>query len=117
MSSENKNTILLEVELDDQKHPTKLLWSATDHPNGPEKTECKGMLLSLFDGEHKDTFRIDLWTKEMQVAEMDMFVYQTLRGLADTYYRATNNAQLGGAIQQLAQFFGEEAKLIDKKEQ
>ena len=40
----------------------------------------------------------DLWTKEMMVDEMGDFFYQTLMTMADTFDRATHNAQLVGEM-------------------
>lgn len=112
---ENKSTINFQVELDESKTPEKILWQASDNPDGEEWREVKAMAISLFDKEYKDTYKIDLWTKELQVIEMDRFMFQTLKALADTYYRSTNNAKLASAIQQLAQYFGEEAEIIPRK--
>jgi len=46
------------------------------------------------------------------VMEMDRFVYQMVRSLADTYYRATNNADLANEMQRFAQYFGEKTEII-----
>ncbi len=72
------------------------------------------MLLSVFDQETKDTLKIDLWTKDFQVAEMDRFIFQTLRAIADTYQRATNNTALANDMQRFAHYFGEQAEIIPK---
>jgi gliding motility-associated protein GldC len=73
------------------------------------------MLLALFDRETLDTLKIDLWTRDMQVMEMDRFFFQTLRSLADTYYRATQNSQLSTDFQRFVQYFGEQTEIIPKK--
>ena len=62
-----------------------------------------------------DTIKIDLWTKEMQVVEMDRFFFQTLKGLSDTYFKATNNAELASAMRQFVQYFGEQTEIIPKE--
>jgi hypothetical protein len=56
--------------------------------------------------------KIDLWTTEMQVIEMDRFFFQTLRAMADTYFKATQNAELATAMQQFVQYFGEKTQII-----
>ncbi|MCB0556757.1 MAG: gliding motility protein GldC [Phaeodactylibacter sp.] len=94
--------------------PEKITWVAPGNPNGPGQQECKAMMLSVFDKEAKDTLKIDLWTKEMQVAEMDRFVYQTLRALADTYQRATQNTALANDMQRFALYFGEQTEIVPK---
>lgn len=103
----DKNTITLDITLDENKYPAAIHWTSDDNPLGKEPTECKAMLLSLFDADYKDTYRIDLWTKEMQVPEMNMFMFYTLRGMADTYFNATKNAELASAIRQLADYIAE----------
>ncbi|MBK9254347.1 MAG: gliding motility protein GldC [Saprospiraceae bacterium] len=110
------SVISLEIGLNEDKHPSKILWTSTDHPENQEKQECKAMLLSLFDKEHKDTFKIDLWTTEMQVGEMDRFMFQTLRGLADTYFRSTANKQLSNDMQMFVDYFGKQTGIIVESE-
>ena len=114
--SGKKSEINIEVSLDENNVPARITWQATDQPN-PEPSEVKGMLLALFDKDHLDTLKIDLWTKVMQVVEMDRFFYNTIKSMADTYMRATNNAKLAGAMQQFAQYFGQETEIVPKEEQ
>ncbi|HRX28219.1 MAG TPA: gliding motility protein GldC [Saprospiraceae bacterium] len=102
--------IKLTVQLDDQNVPEKILWNA----EGKQDVECKAMLLSLFDKNHLDTYKIDLWTKEMHVMEMDRFMYQSLRALAETYFKATHNSELANAFQSFVEYFGENTEVIPK---
>ena len=106
--------ITIRVGLNESNVPVRIDWKAEDNPSASGMQECKAMLLSLFDKDHKDTMKIDLWTTEMQVQEMDRFFYQTFRALADTYQRATKNTKLAGEIQRFTQFFGEETEIIPK---
>lgn len=106
--------IQIQVGLDENNVPVKLQWSADDQLGQPQ--ECKAFLLSMFDKDSKDTLKIDLWTNEMQVIEMDRFFYQTLRALADTYFKATGNQALAGHMQQFATHFGESTEIIPKSE-
>ena len=108
-----RSTITVNVGLNEEKMPVELLWNASDKP-GPAEA-CKGMLLALFNEQSKETMKIDLWTKEMQVVEMDRMYYQTLRALADTYYRATNNKELANQMQQFVFFFGQQTGAIPKE--
>jgi gliding motility-associated protein GldC len=108
------SAINVTVNLDDQKHPKSIFWEAED--GSESKKEAKAMLLSFFDKEHLDTFKIDLWTNELQVAEMDRFMFQTLKALADTYYKATNNAKLANNFMGFAEYFGEETDIIPKSD-
>jgi gliding motility-associated protein GldC len=108
-----KSKITIDIELDDNNIPEAISWNSTD---AQDKTlqESKAILLSLFDRNTKETLKIDLWTKEMQVAEMDRFVFQTLKSLCDTYYKATQNAKMASAMQQFTTYFGEETEIIPK---
>lgn len=106
--------IKITVGLNEEKIPVKLNWKADDM-NQSGSQAAKAMILALFDEETKDTLRMDLWTKDMQVVEMDRFFFQTLRAMADTYFKATQNAQLATAMQQFVQYFGEETEIIPKQ--
>lgn len=110
------NQIRINIELDDNKFPVKMTWSSNDSTLDQPEPECKAMLLSLFDKDYKDTYRIDLWTKDMQIPEMDMFMYYTLKGLADTYFNATKNTELASAMRQLADYMAEKNKLFENSD-
>jgi gliding motility-associated protein GldC len=109
------STIQMRVGLDAEQVPVYIDWHAEDSPDTPEPVECKAFLLSIFDKKYRDTFKIDLWTQEMQVNEMDRFMFQTLRSLADTYYKATNNSELASAMQGFVQYFGEKTEILPKE--
>ncbi|MCH2023465.1 MAG: gliding motility protein GldC [Saprospiraceae bacterium] len=104
--------ITLRIGLDEKNIPTKIEWKAEDSPDTPKYKEVKAMLLSVFDKEFMDTYKIDLWTNELQINEMDKFMYQTLRGLADTYFKATNNEELANDMRKFVQYFGEKTEVI-----
>jgi len=116
MNTKKNSKINLIIELGADKVPEKITWESTDNPDGKGPIECKAFMLSLFDKEYKDTFRIDLWTKEMQVSEMDRLVYFTLKGMTETYHKATQNADLANHLAKFTQFFGEESKILTKEE-
>ena len=104
--------IHITVGLDADNVPLRIDWLAEDGPLAGKVQACKALLLSLFDEESKDTMKIDLWTKDMQVIEMDRFFYQTFRALADTYFKATQNREMATAMQQFVQFFGEKTEVL-----
>ncbi|MBT8232278.1 MAG: gliding motility protein GldC [Saprospiraceae bacterium] len=108
---ENKSVIAIEIELNEEKVPSKIEWTAAS-PEGPVKRESKAMLLSLFDKETLDTFKIDLWTTEMQVAEMDRMMFHTLKALSESYFNATKNEELANQMRNFVQYFGEFTKII-----
>lgn len=106
--------ITIRVSLDRDRVPLRIEWSASDMHEAGTFEECKAMAVALFDREHRDTLRIDLWTKEMQVQEMDRFMYQTLRSLSQTYLRATQNKELAEELAQFAHHFGEKTEILPK---
>ena len=115
MSATQKATITIEVELNEEKIPAQIWWKSDASPEEAKPKETKAMLVSFFDKETLDTLKIDLWTTEMQVVEMDRFIFQTLRSMADTYFRATKNNKLASEMQQFVQYFGEQTEIIPKQ--
>lgn len=106
--------ITIRVALDKEHVPAKIEWSATDMHEPGKMDECKAMAVALFDKEHRDTLRIDLWTTEMQVQEMDRFMYQILRSLSQTYLRATQNKEMAEEMAKFAHYFGEKTEIVPK---
>lgn len=105
--------ITIRVGLDATGIPSKMEWGASDRNEG-KLEECKAMVVALFDKDQRDTLRIDLWTKEMQVMEMDRFMYQILRSLSQTYRSATQNNELAEDIAKFAHYFGEKTEILPK---
>jgi gliding motility-associated protein GldC len=96
-----ESSIQIQVGLDDKKMPFEISWSASD--SSAENTrKAKAFLLSLWDGTDKTALRIDLWTKDMMVDEMEDFFYQTLTTMADTYQRATRHDDLAAEMKTFA---------------
>ncbi len=99
-----KSNINIQIELDEEKMPERIDWNAPDG-GVADMQETKAILLGLWDGQEKSALRIDLWTKKMMVDEMNDFFYQTLYGMADTFVRATKNAELGEEMKAFAKDF------------
>jgi gliding motility-associated protein GldC len=114
--SENVSKVEIQITLNEEKIPSKIEWSSTDIPNGESKVEAKAMFLGLFDKEKLETLRFDIWTSEMQVIEMDRFVFQTLRSLSDTYFNATKNTSLANDMQKFVQYFGQKTEILKSEE-
>ena len=85
--------IYLNFTLNDDNVPEEILWEASE-ADADEQKRCDAMFLSLWDREEKNTLTIDLWTKSMQVNEMNTHYYFTIMKMADTYEKATNNAEV-----------------------
>lgn len=111
-----ESEIRIKVGLNAEKIPVQILWAAPDNPGHEQFQPVKALLMALFDGEHQDTLKMDLWTKELQVVEMDRLMFQTLRSLADTYYKATQNKELASDMQRFVQYFGEKTEIIPKEQ-
>jgi len=70
-----KSSISIEIELDDNKIPQQINWTASDS-TADMMQPAKSMMVAFWDGADKSALRIDLWTKEMMVDEMADFYYQ-----------------------------------------
>lgn len=102
------SSIHIDVTLDDNKMPDVISWTA---PGGgvPDPRKAKALLLGLWDGDESAALRIDLWTNDMKVDEMDDFYYQSLMGMAETYARATRHSEIADDMKAFAQSFREKA--------
>ena len=108
---QKKSEIKLSITLDESKQPVAIHWKADD--SGIEgMQEAKSMMLALWDKKEKSTMRIDLWTTEMMVEEMQFFFYETLASMADTYLRATNDNVMAEEMRKFAKIFGEKTKVL-----
>src|SRR3970282_2535166 len=87
MSDKNTSEIKFLIELDENRVPEKLMWTAKD--GGVEAEEAKAIILSIWDSKAKESMRIDLWTKDMPVDEMKCFFHQTLVAMSEPYKRVT----------------------------
>lgn len=104
-----ESTIELKVELDENRVPEKLSWTAQD--GGINKEEAKAMLLSVWDHKTQETLRIDLWTKDMPVDEMKVFFHQTLVAMSDTFNRATQDEKMTATMKDFCDYFAEKLEL------
>ncbi len=107
--SKHTSEITIKVDLDENKVPEKLRWSAPD--GGIQDSASKAIFLSVWDEEDQTSLRMDLWTKEMPVDQMQVFVHQTLVGMRESYLRATNDTKMSAAFQDFCEFFAQELKL------
>ena len=106
--SSKVSTINIEVGLDDKNIPEQIHWEATDAEAG--KHQSASMLLALWNPKEKTSMRIDLWTKDMTIPEMNIFLFQTLLGLSDTLERATQNKTAASDLRQFAKSFFEKVQ-------
>lgn len=109
-----KKEVRIEVELDGEKIPKSILWSATDDAV-EGGTLCRAMILSLWDPDRKDTLRLDLWTRDMTVDEMKIFFHQTLTTMADTLERSIGDERISGDMRDFCSWFAEKMEISESK--
>jgi len=109
MSNTFTSEIKFLVELDQNRVPEKLSWTAQE--GGIEKEEAKAIMLSIWNSNQQETLRIDLWTKDMPVDEMKLFFHQTLVAMADTYQRATADEKMADTMKDFCDYFAEKLEL------
>ena len=98
------------IDLDENKVPEKLSWSAQD--GGVNAEEAKAIMLSIWNSNNKESLRIDLWTKDMPVDEMKLFFHQTLVAMSDTYMRATGDEKMSETMKDFCDYFAEKLELL-----
>lgn len=100
------------VKLDENNLPVSIDWEATD---GKEKSQCKSVMISLWDGNENNTLRIDLWTKDMLIDDMKRFYHQSLLSMADTFKRATGEEKIVADLKDFCHHFAEKMDLVKEK--
>ncbi|GAK76411.1 MULTISPECIES: gliding motility protein GldC [Nonlabens] len=112
MAQNHRSEIKIGIELDENRVPEHIRWSAPD--GGVTGAEAKAMMVSMWDSIEKESFRIDLWTKDMPVDEMRVFFHQTLVSMADSYHRATNDDKMRDTMIDFCDYFAEKLELKKK---
>lgn len=103
------STIELKVELDENRIPEKLNWTADD--GGIKNQEAKAMMLSVWDDKAQETLRIDLWTKDMPVDNMKVFFHQTLVAMSNSFNKATQDDKMTATMKDFCDYFAEKLEL------
>ena len=109
MAIAHTSEIKLSIELDENRVPEKLMWTAAE--GGVQEEESKAFMLSVWDGNEKSTKSIELWTKDMPVDEMKIFFHQTLVAMADTFQRATTDEKMADTMRDFCDYFAEKLEL------
>lgn len=109
MAIKHRSEIKIKVGLDENKIPEELYWSADD--GNIENMESKALLLSVWDSKNKDTYKINLWTKEMPVNEMIQFYHQTLLSLADSFEKATGDDKMSATMRDFCDYYAEKMRI------
>ena len=111
----SKSTITIGVQMDENRVPESIEWTASD-TTIDQVQKAKAFMLSFWDGADKTALRIDLWTKDMMVDEMADFFYQTMMTMADTYGRATNHKEMVEDMKKFAHDFYHKFRVKQLKE-
>jgi len=101
--------IKLSIELDENRVPEKLSFTAED--GGVENQDSKAMMLSVWDADKQESLRIDLWTKDMPVDQMKIFFHQTLVSMSESYQRATQDEKMALTMKDFCDYFAEKLEL------
>lgn len=105
-----KSAISIEVGLDDNNLPLAMRWTASDGNVNNEQTAA--FFLSLWNPAEKNTFKLDLWTKDMTVEEMKQFFHQTLLTMADTFERATGETKITEDLRDYCYHFADKMNIL-----
>jgi len=101
--------IKFKVTVDENHLPLKIEWDA---PDSGEKSECKSVMMALWDAKENNTLRMDLWTKEMTIDEMKKFYHQNILTLTETYVRATNDSTTAEKVKVFFRDLGKEIGVL-----
>tara|TARA_B100001063_G_scaffold227598_1_gene238213 strand:- start:337 stop:657 length:321 start_codon:yes stop_codon:yes gene_type:complete len=104
-----KQTIKIEVELDENHLPENISMQTTD----VKESNIKSLMISLWQAKKKETLKIDLWTKDMPVYEMYIMYHQTLTSMANSLERATGEDKLAAKLKEYCSMFAKETKILN----
>jgi len=105
--------IKVTVDLDEADLPTRIEWQASEGQHeGP--ISCESMMFSVWDSEKKTTAAIDLWIKDTTVEDLNLYFYQVIHKMADTYFRATKNKEVSDSIHEFGEGFGKDLGLLKR---
>ena len=107
-----ESKIEISINLDEDKIPEKIFWSADDA--NIKKQQTKATFISVWDDKKKESLRIDLWTKDMPLDEMKLFFHQTMLTMSDTYMRATQDQKMTDTMKDFCDYFAEKLELNKK---
>lgn len=109
MAIQKHTKITIELGLDENNVPEQMQWSAPD--GGVSKAAATAMLLSLWDGQKQEALKMDLWVKELPVDQMQLFFYQTLLTMSDTFYKATGDEKMTATMRDFCDYFAEKLNI------
>ena len=109
---DRKANIDIQISLNENNIPELISWKASDQKKNQDNAEA--FLLSFWDTNTKNSFNIDLWTKEMTVQEMKFFIFQNLLKMSSILERSTGDKDLVKKMKDFSREFGEMADIIKR---
>ncbi|MGH7802075.1 MAG: gliding motility protein GldC [Thermodesulfobacteriota bacterium] len=106
--------IKFSIKLDDNNIPVGIYWEASDS-DFKGKKPCDSIMISMWDKEEKNTLSLDLWTKDMEVGQMNAHFFLTFMKMAETYERATRNKEVADTIKRFANDFASKVEELANK--
>ena len=107
---ERKANINIEVLLNENNLPEQISWLASDSKKSNDV--AKAFMLSFWNPKIKDSFNIDLWTKEMTMEEMKFFIFQNLLKMSGLIQKSTGDQELSKLIKNFATEFGKKSNVL-----
>ena len=104
------------VDLDGDNVPTRIEWEASEGQEGGPIL-CESMMLSVWDSENKTTAAIDLWIKDTTIDDINIYFYQVIHKMADTYLKATKNSETSNSIHEFGESFGTSLGILKRSTQ
>ncbi len=114
MAIKKEAPVTINVSLDENKIPEKIRWSAPD--GGIIDQEAKAMFLTFWDGDKKESLRMDLWTKKMPLDEMKLFFHQSLLSMTQSFKKATQDEKMSATLNDFCDYFAEKMKLDNRSD-
>ncbi len=114
-SNKRDSEIKFNITLDKDNMPEKITWQA-EEGGAQQPKECKSIMLSMWDAAERDTLKIDLWTKDMTMDDMDTHFFQTLISMAQSYERAVQTNLVVPEMERFCQHLAEKISKASKKD-
>lgn len=110
MKKKRQANIDIQISLNENNVPEQISWKATDTKNN--QADAQAFILSFWDSDTKNSFNIDLWTKDMTVEEMKFFIFQNLLKMSNILEKSTGDQNLVQIMKDFSKKFGKMADLI-----
>lgn len=105
--------ITLDIWLDENQIPERILWNAPD--GGVYNADANAAFLSIWDEKTQETLRLDVWTKQMSVDAMKKFIHQNIVTTASLLRRSTNEDEAADVIEEFGKRLLKVLKISDKE--